>query len=772
MKNQKKLRGGLLLIVTLLCVIIVSRAAVQPDKLKWELSWAQKINDAPSAWITAEVPGAVQIDIARDKKWGPFYYAENWKDYLPYEDNYYTYRTNFSKPALKNGERLFFISKGIDYEFDIYLNNEKLFHQEGMFTPVKLDLTDKLVPIAIGTNELKVQVYPVPKLYPTPLNRGQAANVTKPAVSYGWDFHPRLVPLGIWDETFLEVQPGAYVNDVWVNYQLGNRFDAASITLTAKGRNLSGNRYVWKLLDKEGKEVLNKTGNISSPEAEFTAELQNPSLWWPHDQGTPYLYASVFELQDGNGNTIQKVSQKVGFRRIKLVMNSGAWQEPEGYPKSRSNPPAQFEINGRRIFAKGSNMVNADVFPGTITRERYNKLLDLVKGANFNIVRLWGGAIINKEPFYELCDEKGILVWQEFPLACNNYPDNPHYLQILEQEATSIILKIKKHPCLALWCGGNELFNSWSGMTDQSLALRLLNSLTLKLDPQTPFNPTSPLSGMAHGHYVFRDWDTGEEVYARMKRSHYTAYTEFGMPAPASVEILKKIIPENELWPPKEGTSWDSHHGFKAWIGETHLVKDMLASYFGPAKNLEELVEEGQLLQGEGFKAIFEEARRQKPYCAMALNWCFNEPWYCAANNSIVSYPDTPKPGYYEVSKACRPFCASATLTKFKWTDREEFSTKLWLLNDLPEAVPGGKITVKLVAGDKSMEIMKWEYPKLTANTNMEGPVTAPVRLPSWNTSRIKLVVEIEGKPEYSSEYTILYQQRNRPGRSLPALNQ
>ena len=94
------------------------------------------------------------------------------------------------------------------------------------------------------------------------------------------------------------------------------------------------------------------------------------------------------------------------------------------------------------------------------------------------------------------------------------------------------------------------------------------------------------------------------------------------------------------------------------------------------------------------------------------------------------------------------------------------------LLNDLPEAVPGGKMTVKLVAGDKSMEIMKWDYPKLQVNTNMEGPVTAPVKLPAWNTKRIKLVVEVEGKPEYSSEYTFLYQQRYRPGRSLPVLNQ
>ncbi|NJK96849.1 MAG: hypothetical protein HC905_19760 [Bacteroidales bacterium] len=298
--------------------------------------------------------------------------------------------------------------------------------------------------------------------------------------------------------------------------------------------------------------------------------------------------------------------------------------------------------------------MNPEIFPGIITAERYNKLLDLALKANFNTLRVWGGGIINKESFYELCDEKGLLVWQEFPLACNPYPDNPHYLKILKQEATSVITRLKTHPSLALWSGGNELFNSWSGMTDQSLPLRLLNSLTFQLNPEVPFIPTSPLMGMGHGHYVFRDFDTKEEVYARMQKAHFTAYTEFGMPGPSSVEVLKQIIPEKELWPPKPGTSWESHHAFKAWVGNTWLMEDMLADYFGQAVNLETLVQQGQLMQSEGYKAIYEEARRQKPYCSMALNWCFNEPWPTAANNSIVNYPALPKPAF-QVSERCMP---------------------------------------------------------------------------------------------------------------------
>jgi beta-mannosidase len=242
-----------------------------------------------------------------------------------------------------------------------------------------------------------------------------------------------------------------------------------------------------------------------------------------------------------------------------------------------------------------------------------------------------------------------------------------------------------------------------------------------------------------------------------MKRSHYTAYTEFGCPAPSSVEILKKIIPENELWPPRPGTSWESHHAYKAWVGNTWLMQDMIEDYFGPSKNLEQLVENGQMIQCEGYKAIYEEARRQKPYCAMACNWCFNEPWYTAANNSIVNYPNNPKPGFFAVRDACRPFCASARIPKFKWTEGEEFSTQVWLLNDLPDPVPGGKVIISLRAGDNKLELLRWDYKSLQSNTNLEGPSTEPVKLPAWNTDRMKLVVEVEGKPEFSSEYIMLY---------------
>jgi beta-mannosidase len=721
------------------------------NPLSWELGYIKDPKTGIIKWIPANVPGAVQLDIAKAENYGTWYYAENWKDYLWMEDQFFTYRASFSKPLLKPGERLFFISDGIDYTFDILLNGEKIFEQEGMFTPVKIDLTDRLR----EQNMVNIVIHPIPKSVPAPVDRIQADHSVKPAVSYGWDWHPRLVPSGIWDETGLVIEPESWIENTQVDYKLNENLDMADISVVVTGRNLEYVSCTWTLFNSSGTRILQKELTGTENTLRSSANLNNPELWWPHDQGKPYLYTSKIQLSDVSGKIIQTVESKVGFRRVRLVMNIGTFFEPQDFPKTRYLPPIQMEINGRRIFCKGTNWVNPEVFPGIITAERYAGLIDRAVEANLNIFRVWGGGIINKESFFDICDEKGIMVWQEFPLACNNYPDDPHYLMILEQESASIIQRLKKHACLALWCGGNELFNTWSGMTDQSLALRLLNSQCLKYDPHTPFIPTSPVSGMGHGHYVFRDMTTGEEVFARMSRAHFTTYTEFGMPSPASVDILKSIIPPEELWPPAPGGSWESHHAYKAWVGNTWLMQDMIEDYFGKSASLEKLVAHGHLIQGEGYKCIYEEARRQKPYCSMALNWCFNEPWPTAANNSLLSWPNIPKPAFYQVRNACRPVLASAKITKFTWKPGEQFNAGIWILSDSPEKVQGGSVKVMLKQGSQQQIIDTWNYGLIEANENMKGPELT-VQIPNWPAGQFKLVLEVEGKSEMNSEYILL----------------
>jgi beta-mannosidase len=694
----------------------------------------------------------VQLDIAKADSYPDWFVADNWQDYRWMEDEHWTYRTQFAKPELGDAEGLFFRSEGIDYAFSIRMNGAEIWEQEGMFTSVELDLTELLE----AENELSITIFPAPKLHDSPEDRTQAAQSVKPAVSYSWDWHPRLIPLGIWDETCLEVRPWTHIAELELHYQLTEELDWATLALVADGEFEADLCYSWQVTDPRGESVLDEAGEWEGGRIHISDKFPLEYLWWPHDHGEPNLYTSRFELQDQAGNTLDVVEKRIGFRRVRLVMNEGAWVEPVNFPKSRSVAPITLEINGRRIFGKGSNWVNPEVFPGLITRERYQEQLDLAKAANFNLLRQWGGSIVNKESFYELCDEMGLMVWQEFPLSCNNYEGTGAYLEVLEQEAYSIITRLRQHPSVVMWCGGNELFNNWSGMTDQSLALRMLNAMTYKLDQKSPFIPTAPVMGMGHGHYVFRDWDSGEEVFQSMPKAQCTAYTEFGMPGPSPVEVIKSFMPEDQLFPPKPGTVWETHHAYGAWQGNTWLMADTLEDYFGEAENLEELVANGQWLQGEGYKCIFEEARRQKPYCSMALNWCYNEPWPAAANNSLICWPNVPKPALYAVGDACRPVLLSARIPKFRWEAGEVFHCEVWLLNDRYEEIEPQEVRVIIQAGEERVELLRWTSPLAAENTNLAGP-TARGILPNWATDRFEVVLEVEGQAAWNSRYLLRY---------------
>jgi beta-mannosidase len=720
---------------------------------KWQVGFSPSHNSLPEEIVQATVPGAVQLDWAKAKGYGPFTYSNNYKNYDWMEDVFWTYATIIPPYETETEEKLFFISKGIDYKFKVLINEETIYEQEGMFSPLQLDVTGK------SGSVLKIQIFPAPKRENAKNDRSQADQSVKPPVSYGWDWHPRLIPLGIWDDTYFELRPSTFIVDAEVTYELSSNFDKADISFFISLNANQDNIIVWSLSNTYGDIVFEKREALTNEKAVLNFTLDSPNLWWPNGEGNAYLYTSKVKVFTKDNQLIDEKECKIGFRKVRLVMHPDAWKSPKGHPITRSNPPITIEINGRSIFCKGTNWVNPEIFPGVITIDTYLPLLKYAQEANFNMLRSWGGGIINKDSFFELCDELGLMVWQEFPLACNNYEGTPHYLKILDQESKSIITRLRRHACLVLWCGGNELFNSWSGMTDQSLALRLLNRNCYDLDTHTPFLMTSPLMGMAHGNYLFRYQD-GREVFQVMPQSNNTAYTEFGCPGPSPAQYLKTFIPESELFPPLPGTTWETHHAFNAWIGDTWLQPEVLNFYFGKAETLEQLVEWGQLLQCEGYKCIYEEARRQKPTCSMALNWCYNEPWPTAANNSLINWPAQPKLAYYAVKNSCRPVLASARIPRFTFEAGELFSVELWILNDSPEQVPTGRVEAFLQMGDETLKLLDWNYPSLDSRENKPGPEIRFL-LPDKDCKQMTLLLNTPDNPEMRSEYILLYKINN-----------
>ncbi|MEO6602506.1 MAG: hypothetical protein ABIQ16_21670 [Polyangiaceae bacterium] len=722
---------------------------VQP--LQWEVGRASAADQSPALFIPAEVPGAVQLDWARAHDWPAYWVADHFKAYQGLEDSFWRYRTRLNLPVLEPGERVWFVCGGVDYRFQVWLAGALVHEQEGMFTPFQLDLTGR----AASGDQLEILIFPAPKVEAEPEGRAQARLSSKPPVSYGWDWHPRLIPLGIWQDAGLQVRPRVHVRAVDVRYRLSDDYAEARLQVQVELSEPNAAIVSFRLLDPAGALVV-ESSNLN-------VVLRDPLLWWPAGEGAPAMYALEVLLDGALQHT-----QRVGFRRIRLVMHEGAWDEPAEFPKSRSEPPITLEVNGRVIFARGSNWVCPEIFPGKISADTYRPLLELAQAAHFNLLRTWGGAIVNKEPFYEICDELGLLVWTEFPLACNLYDGEGNYLDVLDRESRAIIQRVRQHPSLALWCGGNELFNAWSGMTDQSLALRLLNKNCYELDRDTPFVATAPLGGMGHGDYRFRD-EHGRELFQIFAQAEHTAYSEFGCPGPSSVDYLKTFIPEAELFPPRKGTAWETHHALGAWEMDpgTWLCQSTIEHYFGPMRSLEELVARGQLLQSQGYQFVFEEARRQKPRCSMALNWCFNEPWPSAANNNLLSWPHQPKPAYYAVQAACRPALASARAPKFSWQAGESFEAEIWVLNDAPRILEPGTLQVVLEVDGRALALGQFEFAELSANRNWRGP-TVRCELPPGDAQTFTLKLRVAQRPELDSVYT--YVRRSPSATCVPVV--
>ncbi|MBO5285270.1 MAG: hypothetical protein J6B16_00045 [Clostridia bacterium] len=667
----------------------------------WILYKSDNLGNCMGIPFKATVPGCVQKDYANAYEFGNWFYSDNVKKFDGLEDNYWTYETTV--PAKKRDDQnLFFIAEGIDYAYDITLNNKLIYTYTGMFTPAKINLDN-----AKHGDVLKVIIHPAPKhdLSDEPndpnvkrynLPRSEADRAFKPAMQYGWDCHPRLITQGIYKDAYFYLRDSLYIDDANISYRVvGDILDGSALVDVKITTDTNINDLIYEL-------KLNGTLVYTSNTPNFTFKAD---LWYPTGYGKQVIYDLIIKPV-GNSST-PLFSKKIGFRKAQLIMNDGAWKKtqggPYGYPLSRAPHPFQLVINDKKVFAKGSNWVSPEVFLSDITRERVAELFTLAKECNMNVLRMHGGSAVCSDFLFEIADELGIMVWQEFPLACNTY-DGDEYLKVLDRESSYIIKSLKHHPSIILWCGGNELFNDWSGMTDESLALRTLNKNCLENDPYTPFIPTSPVNGVSHGHYTFKNtWtkETSAEVMTRYNSSRNTGYVEYGVPALSSYETLQKIIPADELEAFDRTPAWLTHHAFDVFLPHSWGDKDTINEYFGEQETLSNYIQMGQMMQSIGLGYIFEEARRQAPYCAWALNWDFNDSWPSAANLSIIEYPAKPKKAYYRVKEALEGITASLRHDKFTYNLSDTFFGEVFILNDTENLSNINKIDVDLEINSK-----------------------------------------------------------------------
>lgn len=684
------------------------------------INWTLTCRDTDETF-NAYVPSDVQLIWKEAKNMPDYNFGKNYLEYKWMEDVYWIYTATFTHEPKPNHEA-FLVFKGIDYKYDIYVNDDLTISAEGMFTSARMKLPDTETDMIV-----KIVIYPIPKLANVPEGRDEASASCKPPVSYGWDWHPRLVPSGIYDNVYIDYVPVMHITEQDFYYELSDNFDICTFTAKIKTSHDYGELSV-KIIDNDGNVVCAESKDINDSYTEINIQVNNPVLWWCRSQGEQYLYK--YEVTYGS----HTMTRNIGFRRVKLVMNANDWSAGE-FPVTQAYVPITMELNGRKIFCKGTNFVPIDIFPSRMNYDTYKMNLECAVEANMNILRMWGGGLVNKEAFFDLCDEMGLLVWQEFPLACNRYPDDDNYLNILSRESESIIKRLKSHPCVVIWCGGNELFNSWSKMTNQSLPLRLLDKKCYENDRNTPFLMTSPLYGMGHGCYLATTLNNlDREAITDFIEKYRTAYTEFGSPSPAPFDYIKQYIPENELYTVEDGTSWVDHHALYAWVGrDTWFRIAEIESYYGEADSFEQLIENGLELQGESYKGLFEEARRKWKRTSMAINWCFNEPWPCFANNSLIMYPVVKRPAFYQVKQALRDQMLSIKLYKLRWKCGDTVEIEIYALNDLPRILNGGKFTITLdgntIGNGKFYDIQPVSSTKLECKFTFTIPDNAPKKM-------------------------------------------
>ncbi len=716
--------------------------------LSWTLSHSKTVDGVGEESIPATVPGAVQLDYARENNYEPYYYGLNFKQFDWIEDEYFFYDTTLNFSCSK-WNKAFLVFEGIDYKYDISINNEVIQLGEGAFTPVKIDITKFSGKRAF----LRVTIYPIPKKFPEPQNRSQASACFKPPSSYGWDWHPRLVPSGIWKDAYIDVVPYGSPRDLEASYVLSD--DLSSVTVNAEVKMLGKGVLVAELISPDGEVVANQVIKAEHEQkVHFKLKHNNPQLWYPRGYGEQPIYT----LRVSGWESVER---KIGFRQSKLVLNSVGGIYTTGYPKGPEPAPMQIEINGKKVFAKGSNWVNTEIFPCLATKERYNELIQLAYDANMNMFRMWGGQYINHDCFYEKCDELGIMVWQEFMMSCNKYPDTDEYLTVLKQEATSIIKSLRTHPCITFWCGGNELFNNWSGMTQQSHALRLLDKLCYDHDRYTPFNMTSPLYGVVHGSYVkvvFPKGEEGHEFICDVKNSKATAYTEFGCNGASNKEyILKYIMDEKDYADCNENNPiWTAHHAFRAWSRSAWIGSPDVQYFFGGYKDTDDLIEKSIYLQDMCYTSMFEEMRRQAPVCSMAINWDFNEPWPCAAGNALVAWPAEPRSALLAVGQALRPTLFSLDIPHNRYLTGDTLVGSVWVLNDSECEAEACKVEVYIVSGGAKTKIAEIETDSVSARENKKFGAFE-ISVEKDIDEEFSVLLECVAHPEWSSTYHLVH---------------
>lgn len=688
-----------------------------------DLSW-QFRDAAGGAWRKAVVPGCVHRDLLREGELIDPFWARNEHQVQWVGEKEWEYRTSFEVGAdLATHEHLDLVADGLDTLVTLFVNGRKIGGGENMFTGYRFPVKKFL---RAGRNELRLRFASATRYVrrvrqehrPRDANDpvGGCTRIRKQQCQFGWDWAPRLVTAGIWRDLRLEGWTENRLVDVRVT-QTHHKDGSVTLDFTPEFARRDSRLSLTGTVSLEGKVVA----QIQGPKT----KIPDPKLWWPHGQGSQPLYE--IELRaERDGRRIGEWRRRIGLRTVELSRRLDRWGES-----------FTFLVNGRPVFMKGASWIPAHSFVAGLTREDYARDLRSAAQANMNMVRVWGGGVYESEDFYDLCDELGLLVWQDFMFSCTLYPGDAAFQALVRDEAEHQVRRLRHRACLALWCGNNELeiLNEIPlkepalRRNYDALFRRILPEAVSAFDGATPYWRSSPCqsdkpglndpekSGNAHFWDV---WHARHPVQ-RYEEKFYRFISEFGMQSFPSERLARTFCPSGQL-----NIFAPAMENHQRNPGGNLTLLDYISRRYRLPKDYASLAYVSQLNQAHCMQVGVEHYRRNRPRTMGALYWQLNDCWPVASWSSL-EFDGQWKPLHHAARRFFAPLLLSAqlegreTVGTGNWTHSTISGVTLHTVSDLPtdtavklhwqlclldgETVKSGRRALRLRAGEAKAQL-------------------------------------------------------------------
>ena len=642
---------------------------------QWEFKYDGK-------WYPATVPGNIHDDLLANKLIADPFVGDNEKSVQWIADSVWEYRLFFDKNCSegKSFSHSQLVFEGLDTYAEVVLNGVRLKSTSGdtmsdnMFRRWRYDLPDNLQD---KNNELLVRFHPsvtidsmeAAKLpYRLPDNR---VFTRKAQYENGWDWGPKLITCGIWKNVFIESWNDLRINDFYVS-DLEPSFDSArpwisQVEIDIDADKILSSELQIQISDDKGysQSIVQKIdlhqGNNS---VKIPVTIENPQLWWPNGLGEQHLYYFTVSLAEEKTDGIPALVHTHGLRTIRLEQKADSIGET-----------FQFYVNGRPVFMRGVNWIPASSYVGTLAGSEgdgvYSDLLQRCADANMNMVRVWGGGIYEHDAFYDCCDRLGLLVWQDFMFACNIYPGNKDFIDNVNIEAAEQVQRLRNHPCIAIFCGNNEVHNGledwgWQKQLNHTDAQyeqfyadydkifnKTLPDNVRKYASSTPYVHSSPTFGWGHdectthgcSHYWGVWW--GELPFEVWKDKTGRFMTEYGFQAYPEMATISTFATAAEQTLTSPALQNHQKHARGVQI-ITKAIEEVYGKF--DKNNLSQFTYLSQLTQSYGIAEAIEAHRIQHNRCSGTLIWQLNDCWP-VASWSCIDYFGRPKALYYRLHK-------------------------------------------------------------------------------------------------------------------------